>query len=85
MTYPDHSIIYTDKNVIQVQNGHDNVSVLTQDGETYHGDIVVGADGVSSRVLSEMWKSAQNPSLAEQERKGMENSHVKPTNKLNWY
>lgn len=33
--------------------------VTCTDGTTYHGDIVVGADGVHSAVRSEMWRLAE--------------------------
>nr|A0A2I6PIZ2.1 RecName: Full=FAD-dependent monooxygenase nodM; AltName: Full=Nodulisporic acid biosynthesis cluster protein M [Hypoxylon pulicicidum]AUM60051.1 FAD-dependent oxygenase [Hypoxylon pulicicidum] len=69
-SYPDHSNIYTNKNVIKVQSHDNQVSVLTEDGNTYRGDLVVGADGVNSRVLSEIWKLAGNPSLTKREGRG---------------
>lgn len=38
-------------------------TVLVQDGSAYTGELVVGADGVHSRVREEMWRLAeeQNP------------------------
>ncbi|KAI0836659.1 FAD binding domain-containing protein [Hypoxylon sp. FL0890] len=69
-SYPDHSNIYTEKNVIEVRSDDGQVSILTQDGHVYQGDLVVGADGVNSRILSEMWKLADGPSLSKQESRG---------------
>lgn len=37
---------------------NDQVTVRTQDGSVYTGDIVVGADGVHSTVRQEMWRNA---------------------------
>ena len=44
------------KKVIEISQDNSNVSVITADGMTYHGDLVVGADGVHSAVRSEMWR-----------------------------
>lgn len=35
------------------------MTVHTEDGHTYKGDLVVGADGVHSQVRAEMWRLAE--------------------------
>lgn len=50
------------------------LSVITSDGTTYTGDIVVGADGVHSVARTEMWRMAdvQRPGfIPEQDKKAM--------------
>lgn len=36
----------------------DSASVVTEDGSVFRGDLIVGADGVHSRIRSEMWRLA---------------------------
>lgn len=49
------------KTVVSVDHiwGDSTLSVRTRDGATFHGDLVVGADGVHSRVRREMWRLAE--------------------------
>ncbi|KAL4971621.1 FAD/NAD(P)-binding domain-containing protein [Aspergillus desertorum] len=59
---PGRSKIHLKTRVISVSASDDNneVTVTTDDAQTYTGHLVVGADGVHSRVRSEMWKAAQS-------------------------
>ena len=61
---PDKSKVLTNKGVTEVRQSTGRVEVVTADGETYHGDILVGADGIHSTVREEMWR------LADQETPG---------------
>lgn len=54
----DKSKVRVKKKVAKVQTEEFGVSVLTEDGESYHGDLVVGADGVHSVVRPELWRMA---------------------------
>ncbi|EGU80925.1 hypothetical protein FOXB_08551 [Fusarium oxysporum f. sp. conglutinans Fo5176] len=49
--------VMTRKRVVRVETAENHVRVHTQDGFTYTGDIVVGADGVHSAVRKEMWRN----------------------------
>lgn len=57
-SYPTRSNIITDKRVSEVRLGADSASVLTDDGDVFEADLVVGADGVHSHTRSEMWRLA---------------------------
>ncbi|KAJ5143331.1 uncharacterized protein N7515_002118 [Penicillium bovifimosum] len=57
-TYPDKSKIITNKRVSEVRLGDDCASVVTDDGSVFKGDLIVGADGIHSRIRSEMWRLA---------------------------
>ncbi|KAH8691172.1 flavoprotein monooxygenase [Talaromyces proteolyticus] len=54
--YPEKSNIILKKKVVEVRPLDHSVCVIAEDGSVYHGDLVVGADGVHSRVRSEMWR-----------------------------
>ncbi|KAL3463733.1 hypothetical protein BJX64DRAFT_276360 [Aspergillus heterothallicus] len=68
----DKSKIHLNQAVVRIQQTKNGVSVSTQDGTAYKGSLVVGADGVHSRVRAEMWRlaEAQSPgSITEREKK----------------
>jgi 2-polyprenyl-6-methoxyphenol hydroxylase-like FAD-dependent oxidoreductase len=50
----DRSKVHTSCGVVKVVCHADGVAVETVDGSVFHGDIVVGADGVHSNVRQEM-------------------------------
>ncbi|KAF8146894.1 hypothetical protein K438DRAFT_1868558 [Mycena galopus ATCC 62051] len=52
----DKSKVLVDKRVLSVTPLANGVQVTTQDGSTYSGDILVGADGVHSTIRKEMWR-----------------------------
>ncbi|KAF4591870.1 FAD binding domain-containing protein [Ophiocordyceps camponoti-floridani] len=57
---PDKTKIKTGQHVISVETearGEKGpIRVRTMDGDVYDGDLVVGADGVHSRIRDEMWR-----------------------------
>ncbi|GFG08484.1 FAD-dependent urate hydroxylase [Aspergillus udagawae] len=62
-TLPDLSQVLVDKAVISAEReDSDLMRVTTHDGSVYHGNLVVGADGVHSRVRAEMWRLANSQS-----------------------
>ncbi|GAP87177.1 putative FAD binding domain-containing protein [Rosellinia necatrix] len=46
------------KRATRVDTFENHICVHTQDGSTYNGDIIVGADGIHSVVRTEMWRNA---------------------------
>lgn len=58
-TLPNKSNVFTGKRVTEIRPLNRGSCVITADGSYYHGDLVVGADGVHSRVRSEIWRLAE--------------------------
>ncbi|KAM0265276.1 hypothetical protein ACHAPA_007855 [Fusarium lateritium] len=58
----DRSKILTNKRVVKTMLKHGGVQVITADGTSVSGDILVGADGVHSTIRQEMWKLATDSS-----------------------
>ena len=54
----DKSKVHTSCALVKVVCRSGGVMVETNDGSVFHGDIVVGADGVHSRVRQEMQRIA---------------------------
>ncbi|KAH7086113.1 FAD binding domain-containing protein [Paraphoma chrysanthemicola] len=54
----DKSKILTRKGIAKVEQSAGMVKVITEDGTTFSGDVLVGADGVHSTVRREMWRNA---------------------------
>ncbi|KAK0370617.1 FAD binding domain-containing protein [Colletotrichum limetticola] len=52
--------ILVSKKVMQVSIEPSKVRVETSDGQSYSGDILIGADGIHSKVRSEMWRLADS-------------------------
>ena len=55
---PDKSKVLVGKKVVSMDRIDDSYRVHTSDGSSYDGDLVVGADGVHSKVRSMMWDLA---------------------------
>ncbi|CAI7632633.1 unnamed protein product [Penicillium glandicola] len=55
----DKSKVITSQRVESIENGTSSTTVTTTSGQTYTGNIVVGADGIHSKVRQEMWKAAE--------------------------
>ncbi|KAG0653121.1 hypothetical protein ETB97_012949 [Aspergillus alliaceus] len=58
-SYPNPSNIHTKHRVIRIQQLDSHAEVLTDSGQKFTGDLVVGADGVHSVTRSEIWRSGQ--------------------------
>ncbi|KAJ5748643.1 uncharacterized protein N7511_010339, partial [Penicillium nucicola] len=72
--YPATSNVITNKRVSEIRLGPERASVLTDDGDVFEGDLIVGADGVHSHTRSEMWRlaDAMDPGyILQSEKKGL--------------
>ena len=54
----DKSVIKQDAAVVDIIDSEDSVKVVLADGSTEEGDLVLGVDGVHSRMRSLMWRNA---------------------------
>ncbi|GAD92949.1 hypothetical protein PVAR5_1548 [Paecilomyces variotii No. 5] len=55
----DKSKILTSQRVMNVHNDTSGVTVTTETGQSFVGDIVVGTDGIHSKVRQEMWEESR--------------------------
>ncbi|PYI12651.1 FAD/NAD(P)-binding domain-containing protein [Aspergillus sclerotiicarbonarius CBS 121057] len=60
--YPHRERILLSEEVIAVESFTDKATVTTASGKVYTGHLVVGADGVHSRVRTEIWRAAESMS-----------------------
>ncbi|GIC91334.1 FAD-dependent monooxygenase pyr5 [Aspergillus udagawae] len=69
----DDGKILTSRRVTQIQHYETHVTVQVEDGSCFDGDIVVGADGVHSKVREEMWRlmNLMEPGCMKEGRKDM--------------
>jgi 2-polyprenyl-6-methoxyphenol hydroxylase-like FAD-dependent oxidoreductase len=67
------SKVLLEKNITSVEQSDSGVTVMCDDGTSYQGDILAGADGVRSKVREEMWRLASSrvPELVEHDKNGM--------------
>jgi 2-polyprenyl-6-methoxyphenol hydroxylase-like FAD-dependent oxidoreductase len=54
----DKSKIHTNSECVKIEELEDGVRVALKDGSIIRGDILVGADGVHSRMRNEIWRIA---------------------------
>lgn len=66
----DKSKILVGKNLTTVRQHASGVTVFCEDGSSYVGDVLAGADGVNSKARSEMWRLAdeENPELVKNDK-----------------
>ncbi|KAH0425350.1 FAD binding domain protein [Colletotrichum camelliae] len=71
--------VLTNKRIIHVETSSTGVTVTTEDGTTYTGDILVGGDGVHSKVQQEMWRiaSVSDPTAFPPEERSIVQSSMK--------
>lgn len=75
----DKSKIHLNKAVTQIEQSDAGAKVHTEDGQVYEGDIVVGADGIHSKTIREMWRMMGEPvvnGIAQSESKSTSNQTV---------
>ncbi|KAJ9363500.1 hypothetical protein C8Q69DRAFT_178943 [Paecilomyces variotii] len=74
----DKSRVHPNQRVKNISSTKSGVTVTTEDGSTWTGDIVVGADGVRSAVRQEMWRIAREDKsdlLGEEDAKSMSSTY----------
>ncbi|KAJ5332659.1 FAD/NAD(P)-binding domain-containing protein [Penicillium brevicompactum] len=64
LRYPHHEKIRLGEKVTSIENLDNITTVTTEDGSSYQGNLVIGADGVHSMVRQEIWRFSEesNPS-----------------------
>lgn len=67
------SKVLLNKNITLVEESDNGVTVKCDDGTSYQGDILAGADGVRSKVRQELWRLASSrfPELVAHDKQGM--------------
>jgi 2-polyprenyl-6-methoxyphenol hydroxylase and related FAD-dependent oxidoreductases len=55
---PDKSNVFERRRVVDIIEGAESTQVILADGTEYFGDLVVGTDGVHSKVREIMWEKA---------------------------
>lgn len=45
------------KRVVETKDDEQGVTIITDDGEAFHGDILIGADGVRSTIREQLYKN----------------------------
>ncbi|KAG9604685.1 FAD/NAD(P)-binding domain-containing protein, partial [Aureobasidium melanogenum] len=73
----DKSKILVGKNLTTVRQHPSGVTVICEDGTSYTGDILAGADGVNSKARSEMWRLADevDPELVMNDKTSLESGY----------
>ncbi|KAK0726552.1 hypothetical protein B0T21DRAFT_413877 [Apiosordaria backusii] len=74
----DKSRILTGRNIVDVKHDRDEgVRVVCDNGEEFEGDVLVGCDGVNSKVREKMWELAEGemPGVVREERKSLFADH----------
>ncbi|KAJ5377440.1 uncharacterized protein N7496_004849 [Penicillium cataractarum] len=56
----DKSKIHTNSECVKIEELEDSVQVALTDGSIIRGDVLVGADGVHSRIRGELWRIARS-------------------------
>ncbi|KAI4716833.1 FAD/NAD(P)-binding domain-containing protein [Aureobasidium sp. EXF-10727] len=73
----DKSKILLCKNLTTVRQHESGVTVVCDDGTSFVGDILAGADGVNSKARSEMWRLADevDPELVKKDKTSLESQY----------
>ncbi|KAL2015409.1 hypothetical protein VTK56DRAFT_5533 [Thermocarpiscus australiensis] len=56
----DPSKILVNKSIVDIEHRADGVTAICEDGLSFRGDLLVGADGIYSKTRSKMWELAES-------------------------
>lgn len=76
----DKKKVLVKKRAAKVDMSDTGVTVTTADGDTFSGDIVVGADGVHSMVREAMWRYAGEQTAEKNKGWFQRSTHTSSTN-----
>ncbi|KAK4176461.1 Neuroligin-4, X-linked [Triangularia setosa] len=74
----DRSKILTGRHIVEVKHDMERgVTVVCENGEEFEGDVLVGCDGVNSKVREKMWQLAESeiPEVVREERNSLFADH----------
>lgn len=77
---PDQSRVQLGKKVVSLNHHDGQVTVTVDDGSVHEGDLVVGADGVHSRVRDEVWRlsdAIRSGTIKDKEKKSQSPWHTR--------
>jgi FAD dependent monooxygenase len=80
-------MIRLSEKVTAIKHSENGVSVTMANGKIYRGHLVIGADGVHSRVCSEMWRAAEKAdpgSVTAHERTSESQTQYNSPNIIQW-
>jgi 2-polyprenyl-6-methoxyphenol hydroxylase-like FAD-dependent oxidoreductase len=69
-TLKDPSKVLANKGLADIQHDANGVTAICEDGTTYSGDLLAGADGVFSKTRTKMWQFAEDehPQLVKEDK-----------------
>ncbi|KAL2255542.1 hypothetical protein VTK26DRAFT_3160 [Humicola hyalothermophila] len=69
----DPAKVLTSKGVVDIEHSSDGATVVCENGSRFHGDLLIGTDGVFSKTRSKIWELAQQgfPNLVAEDKRAL--------------